>query len=74
MTQYEQENDLGRGGGEVDEETMDKAWATAAERRGPRTIEDEVVDEDEDKAEAEGEGAQPWAKFSSGRRADEDES
>lgn len=26
MTQYEQENDLGRGGGEVDDETMRKAW------------------------------------------------
>jgi len=26
MTQYEQENDLGRGGGEVDDETMRRAW------------------------------------------------
>jgi hypothetical protein len=26
VTQYEQENDLGRGGGEVDDETMDTAW------------------------------------------------
>ena len=30
MSQYEQENDFGRGGGEVDEETMRKAWETAA--------------------------------------------
>ena len=33
MSQYEQENDLGAGGGEVDEETMENAWQTAAERR-----------------------------------------
>jgi hypothetical protein len=26
MSQYEQENDLGRGGGEVDDETMEAAW------------------------------------------------
>ncbi len=26
MTQYEQENDLGRGGGEVDDEMMRRAW------------------------------------------------
>jgi hypothetical protein len=26
MTQYEQENYLGRGGGEVDDETLDLAW------------------------------------------------
>jgi hypothetical protein len=25
MTQFEQENDLGRGGGEVDDETLDEA-------------------------------------------------
>ena len=33
MSQYEQENDLGAGGGEVDEETMEDAWRNAAERR-----------------------------------------
>lgn len=27
MSQFEQENDLGRGGGEVDDETLDEAWA-----------------------------------------------
>jgi hypothetical protein len=26
MTQYEQENYLGRGGGEVDDETLDLGW------------------------------------------------
>ena len=34
MTQYEQENDLGgRAGGQVDEETLEQAWQTGAERR-----------------------------------------
>ena len=33
MSQYEQENDLGAGGGEVDEQTMEDAWQHAAERR-----------------------------------------
>jgi hypothetical protein len=31
MSQFEQENDLGRGGGEVDEETMERAWSTRDE-------------------------------------------
>jgi hypothetical protein len=26
MSQYEQENDLGRGGGEVDDETQEQGW------------------------------------------------
>jgi hypothetical protein len=34
MTQFEQENDLGRGGGEVDEETLEAAWRVAADREG----------------------------------------
>ena len=34
MSQYEQENDLGGGGGEVDDETMEQAWENADERRG----------------------------------------
>jgi hypothetical protein len=42
MTQFEQENDLGRGGGEVDEETMERAWETSRERLG-----DDEKDEDE---------------------------
>jgi hypothetical protein len=33
MSQFEQENDLGRGGGEVDDETMKEAWKNAEERR-----------------------------------------
>jgi hypothetical protein len=32
MSQFEQENDLGRGGGEVDAETMERAWQTRDER------------------------------------------
>ena len=34
MTQFEQENDLGRGGGEVDEETLSEAWAERERRLG----------------------------------------
>jgi hypothetical protein len=70
MTQFEQENDLGRGGGEVDEETMAAAERTAAERRSTRNVEDGpdgVVPEAEDEKDP-----QPWAKFSSGRRADDE--
>ena len=40
MSQFEQENDLGRGGGEVDDETMDDA----KERAG--LDDDEREDED----------------------------
>jgi len=40
MTQFEQENDLGRGGGEVDEETMDEAWREAERRRSTANIEE----------------------------------
>jgi hypothetical protein len=43
MSQFEQENDLGRGGGEVDDETLEKAWDTADERAGR-----EASDEDDD--------------------------
>ena len=50
MSQFEQENDLGRGGGEVDDETLE-----AAERRRDGEDEDEGAD-----------GPQPWAKTSSG--------
>ena len=45
MSQYEQENDLGRGGGEVDDETMDKAWEDADERRSTSDGEDRESDE-----------------------------
>jgi hypothetical protein len=34
VSQFEQENDLGRGGGEVDEETLEDAWQTSEERTG----------------------------------------
>jgi hypothetical protein len=66
MTQFEQENDLGRGGGEVDDETMEDAWKTAAERRSTANIEGEPEEEGEE------DGPQPWAKLSSGK-IDDDE-
>ena len=34
-SQYEQENDLGSGGGEVSDETLDEAWGNAEERAEP---------------------------------------
>ena len=34
MTQFEQENDLGRGGGEVDDDDLKEAWANREERLG----------------------------------------
>jgi hypothetical protein len=40
MSQFEQENDLGRGGGEVDEKTMDEAWDAAKERLGDQNAPD----------------------------------
>ncbi len=51
MSQYEQENDLGRGGGEVDDETREQAEENAERRRG---------------GDGDAEGPQPWAKTSSG--------
>jgi len=44
MSQFEQENDLGRGGGEVDEETMDDAWDAAKERLGDEDAPDREED------------------------------
>ena len=55
MTQFEQENDLGRGGGEVDDETLAKAWDDAEERRSGDELDEEDAGE-----------PQPWAKLSSG--------
>jgi hypothetical protein len=63
MTQYEQENDLGRGGGEVDDETMDEAWRTARERRGTGNLGERPDESDADEP-------QPWAKLSSGDKGD----
>ena len=40
MSQFEQENDLGEGGGEVSEETEEAAWSTAAERLGDESTEE----------------------------------
>ena len=42
MSQFEQENDLGGGGGEVDEETHAQAWRDADERRGREDAADDV--------------------------------
>ena len=55
MTQYEQENDFGRGGGEVDDETMNKA-----------VQEGEAARRNENTGDSEQEGPGPWAKASSG--------
>ena len=41
MSQYEQENDFGRGGGEVDDETMRKAWETAAAGWSSANVDDD---------------------------------
>lgn len=38
-SQFEQENDLGRGGGEVDDETLEEAWREAARRRSTANVE-----------------------------------
>lgn len=51
MTQFEQENDLGRGGGEVDDETMRNA-----EREADRRRSSEEIPEDERDRRSEGFG------------------
>jgi hypothetical protein len=38
---FEQENDLGRGGGEVDKETMDEAWREAERRRSTANLDEQ---------------------------------
>ena len=52
MSRHEQENDLGGGGGEADDETLARAKDAAAERRAG----------DEPEAEEGDESPQPWAK------------
>jgi hypothetical protein len=55
MSQYEQENDFGRGGGEVDDETLRNAWERSEERvgapvdreTGMTPLDDEDAQEDE---------------------------
>ena len=44
-TQFEQENDLGRGGGEVDDETLGEARREAERRRSTANVEEEDGDE-----------------------------
>jgi hypothetical protein len=34
MTQFEDENDLGRGGGQVDDDELKQAWSNREERLG----------------------------------------
>jgi hypothetical protein len=41
MSQFEEENDLGHGGGEVDEETLEDAWKTSEERTGSSDAEEQ---------------------------------
>jgi len=48
MSQFEQENDLGRGGGEVDEQTLEEGWENRAAvlgRDDPAQGSDELDDE-----------------------------
>ena len=59
MSQFEQENDLGRGGGDVDDETMEAARETAEER-------EEVAGPGDGGAAQKDEGPGPWAKTTSG--------
>jgi hypothetical protein len=62
MTQFEQENDLGRGGGEVDDATMREAQREGERRRSTATSDDparrshEEIDEEERDDRAEGFG------------------
>ena len=47
-SQFEQENDLGRGGGEVDDDTMKKAWETSEERIGDAGEDPSGADDSDD--------------------------
>jgi hypothetical protein len=62
MSQFEQENDLGRGGGEVDDETMEQAWRDSLERSGDDRDADDL--DDEERAEQ----AQIWEHVKTLRR------
>ena len=41
LSQFEGENDLGSGGGELDDETLGESWQAADERRNTANLEDE---------------------------------
>jgi hypothetical protein len=43
-TQFEQENDLGRGGGEVDDETLEEAQRESERRQGSPSVDAEGAD------------------------------
>ena len=77
MSQYEQENDLGAGGGEVDEETLAAAWARRERRAGDHEVPSDVDRPDPHEVPAPDAGdadeelpadsaRNPWAKTSSG--------
>ncbi len=51
-SQFEQENDLGRGGGEVDDAMIDEAWRNAEERGGPLDAHDMRIPDDDEADEA----------------------
>jgi hypothetical protein len=51
-TQFEQENDLGRGGGEVDDATMEAGWREAERRRSTANLDDDRESEDDEDAGA----------------------
>ena len=44
-TQFEQENDLGRGGRKVDDATLPEAWREAERRRSTANLEDDTPDD-----------------------------
>jgi len=48
VSQYEQENDLGSGGGEVDQETADAAWERSLDDTPNRAPEQERPSEQPD--------------------------
>lgn len=50
-TLFEQENDLGRGGGEVDDETLAEAWREAERRRSTANVEDEPTRREREESE-----------------------
>lgn len=51
-SQFEQENDLGAGGGEVEDETMGDAWETAEDRRSTADDYGDPANDSPDGAEA----------------------
>jgi hypothetical protein len=48
VSQFEQENDVGRGGGEVDDGALEKAWRDREERLGGEDAADSAPEADEE--------------------------